>query len=122
MSEDQVRDPAVVAVARRARSASRLLAVLGGHSRNDGLEAVAARLGADAAGILAANAADVADAYERVLGDAMSGDATLFAREDSVEEAWRIEIERRARNLESGAVQSIPWEVVRERLGRAASG
>ena len=30
------------------------------------------------------------DAYERVLGDAMHGDATLFAREDYVEEAWRI--------------------------------
>jgi len=30
------------------------------------------------------------DAYERVLGDAMKGDATLFAREDYVEEAWRI--------------------------------
>ena len=30
------------------------------------------------------------DAYERVLGDAMVGDATLFAREDYVEEAWRI--------------------------------
>jgi glucose-6-phosphate 1-dehydrogenase len=30
------------------------------------------------------------DAYERVLGNAMEGDATLFAREDYVEEAWRI--------------------------------
>lgn len=30
------------------------------------------------------------DAYERALTDAMSGDATLFAREDYVEEAWRI--------------------------------
>jgi len=30
------------------------------------------------------------DAYARVLGDAMAGDATLFAREDYVEEAWRI--------------------------------
>lgn len=30
------------------------------------------------------------DAYERVLGEAMLGDATLFAREDYVEEAWRI--------------------------------
>ena len=29
-------------------------------------------------------------AYERVLTDAMTGDATLFAREDYVEEAWRI--------------------------------
>jgi len=34
--------------------------------------------------------ADEVDAYERVLGDAMHGDATLFAREDYVEEAWRI--------------------------------
>jgi glucose-6-phosphate 1-dehydrogenase len=33
---------------------------------------------------------DEMDAYERVLGDAMAGDATLFAREDHVEEAWRI--------------------------------
>jgi glucose-6-phosphate 1-dehydrogenase len=30
------------------------------------------------------------EAYERVLTDAMSGDSTLFAREDYVEEAWRI--------------------------------
>jgi len=34
--------------------------------------------------------AEELDAYERVLGDAMAGDATLFAREDYVEEAWRI--------------------------------
>jgi len=33
---------------------------------------------------------DEMDAYERVLGDAMEGDATLFARQDYVEEAWRI--------------------------------
>jgi glucose-6-phosphate 1-dehydrogenase len=30
------------------------------------------------------------EAYERVLGDAMVGDAILFARQDYVEEAWRI--------------------------------
>ncbi len=30
------------------------------------------------------------EAYERVLTDAMAGDATLFARQDYVEEAWRI--------------------------------
>ncbi len=35
-------------------------------------------------------AAGEMDAYERVLGDAMHGDATLFAREDYVEQAWRI--------------------------------
>ena len=28
--------------------------------------------------------------YERLLGDAMRGDATLFAREDAVEAAWRV--------------------------------
>jgi glucose-6-phosphate 1-dehydrogenase len=30
------------------------------------------------------------EAYERVLGDAMAGDTTHFARQDYVEEAWRI--------------------------------
>jgi len=30
------------------------------------------------------------DAYERLLGDAMLGDATLFARQDVVEAAWAI--------------------------------
>ncbi|MBL8226793.1 MAG: glucose-6-phosphate dehydrogenase [Chromatiales bacterium] len=30
------------------------------------------------------------EAYERLIGDAMEGDATLFAREDSVEAAWAI--------------------------------
>jgi len=29
-------------------------------------------------------------AYERLIGDAMKGDPTLFAREDGVEAAWRI--------------------------------
>ncbi|HVC91886.1 MAG TPA: glucose-6-phosphate dehydrogenase [Acidobacteriaceae bacterium] len=33
---------------------------------------------------------DEVEAYERVLGDAMAGDSTLFARQDYVEEAWRI--------------------------------
>ena len=30
------------------------------------------------------------EAYSRVLSDAVAGDATLFARQDYVEEAWRI--------------------------------
>jgi glucose-6-phosphate 1-dehydrogenase len=34
--------------------------------------------------------ADGLDAYERLLGDAMQGDATLFARQDVVEAAWAI--------------------------------
>jgi glucose-6-phosphate 1-dehydrogenase len=35
-------------------------------------------------------AKDEMTAYERLLGDAMHGDATLFAREDAVEDAWRL--------------------------------
>jgi glucose-6-phosphate 1-dehydrogenase len=34
--------------------------------------------------------ADELDAYERLLVDAMAGDAILFAREDGVEAAWRV--------------------------------
>jgi glucose-6-phosphate 1-dehydrogenase len=30
------------------------------------------------------------EAYEVLLGDAMAGDSTQFARQDYVEEAWRI--------------------------------
>ncbi len=33
---------------------------------------------------------DESGAYERLIGDAMKGDATLFARQDTVEECWRI--------------------------------
>ncbi len=33
---------------------------------------------------------DEMDAYERLIGDAILGDATLFARQDEVEAAWRI--------------------------------
>ena len=35
-------------------------------------------------------AGDSMSPYERLLGDAIRGDASLFARYDSVEEAWRI--------------------------------
>ena len=35
-----------------------------------------------------------------------------------VEEAWRIEIERRLAELDSGAVETVPWEVVRAKLLR----
>jgi glucose-6-phosphate 1-dehydrogenase len=35
-------------------------------------------------------APDEMEPYERLLGDAANGDATLFAHEDSVEAAWRV--------------------------------
>jgi glucose-6-phosphate 1-dehydrogenase len=34
--------------------------------------------------------ADEMSAYERLLGDAMAGQTTLFARQDAVEAAWGI--------------------------------
>jgi glucose-6-phosphate 1-dehydrogenase len=37
-----------------------------------------------------ASISDAKEAYERVLADAIAGDATLFARQDYIEEAWRI--------------------------------
>ena len=36
------------------------------------------------------HSADEVEAYERLLGDAMRGDAMLFVREDAVEAAWAI--------------------------------
>ena len=33
-----------------------------------------------------------------------------------VDEAWRIEIERRLAELDSGAVETVPWETVKAKL------
>ena len=38
--------------------------------------------------------------------------------EGGVEDAWRDEIERRMPELDSGTVQTIPWEELRARLYR----
>jgi putative addiction module component (TIGR02574 family) len=38
--------------------------------------------------------------------------------DEGVEDAWRVEIERRMAELDSGAVETIPWEEVRARLER----
>jgi len=40
--------------------------------------------------LVAQGGGDEMDAYERLLGDAMNGDAALFAREDAIETQWRI--------------------------------
>jgi glucose-6-phosphate 1-dehydrogenase len=40
--------------------------------------------------VVASQAAGQLDAYERLIGDAMAGDPTLFARQDAVEAAWAI--------------------------------
>jgi glucose-6-phosphate 1-dehydrogenase len=40
--------------------------------------------------VLRQAATDAMKPYERLLGDAMDGDPTLFARKDAVEESWRV--------------------------------
>jgi glucose-6-phosphate 1-dehydrogenase len=39
---------------------------------------------------LVRNSADEMTPYERLLGDAIVGDATLFSRQDAIKEAWKI--------------------------------
>ena len=51
---------------------------------------------------------DEMEAYERVLGDAMAGDATLFARQDYVEEAWRIVDPYSKQRLPSSSTRKAP--------------
>jgi putative addiction module component (TIGR02574 family) len=38
--------------------------------------------------------------------------------EEGVDDAWRVEIERRMAELDCGSVEPIPWEEVRTRLYR----
>jgi putative addiction module component (TIGR02574 family) len=49
----------------------------------------------------------------RLLIEALDAEA-----EEGVEDAWRAEIERRMAELDSGSVETIPWEEVRARLHR----
>jgi putative addiction module component (TIGR02574 family) len=42
--------------------------------------------------------------------------------DEGVEEAWAQEIRRRSAEIDSGAAKTIPWDVVRKRLGRKTGG
>ena len=67
-------------------------------------------------GALALNQADRAELIELLIN-------SLDTQVDGgVEDAWRQEIERRGRELDSGTVQSVPWEFARDRLARASRG
>lgn len=52
-----------------------------------------------------------------MLIDSIDGDV-----EEGVEAAWMIEIERRIAELDAGTVETIPWDVVRDRLRRSLGG
>ena len=49
----------------------------------------------------------------RLLIDALDAET-----EEGAEDAWRAEVERRMAELDSGAVEAVPWEEVRARLYR----
>jgi glucose-6-phosphate 1-dehydrogenase len=55
-----------------------------GDDPNDGIAGESVEL------FVCANRGEGYEPYERLLGDAMNGDPTLFARVDEVEEGWRI--------------------------------
>ena len=51
---------------------------------------------------------------EEVRRDALA--LPVEARADGAEEAWRVEIQQRIQEIDSGAVELIPWEDARRRL------
>jgi glucose-6-phosphate 1-dehydrogenase len=59
---------------------------LGAHTKQPG----PAMQGREVELFVSRHEADEMDAYERLIGDAMIGDAVLFAREDEVEAAWAV--------------------------------
>ena len=52
-------------------------------------------------------------ALMRLLIETLDGES-----EEGVEDAWRVEIERRMAELDSGTVDAVPWEDLRARLYR----
>ena len=59
---------------------------LGAHAKQPG----SGMQGRDVELFVSQSEADSMEAYERLIGDAMVGDALLFAREDEVEAAWAV--------------------------------
>lgn len=55
------------------------------------------------------------DAEERATLIRLLIEAFDAEAQEGVEEAWRVEIERRMAELDSGAVETIPWEQLRAR-------
>ncbi len=43
-------------------------------------------------------------------------DALDAKSEEGTEDAWRAEVERRIAELDSGAIETVPWEELRARL------
>ena len=74
----------------RFRLSPQVVIAIGARAKRPGERMTGAARGAVGRGAAGAGAERRMDAYERLLGDAMAGDATLFARQDVVEAAWAI--------------------------------
>ena len=74
----------------------------------------------DAADLLT-HALKLPPAARAALADSLIDSLDSEVDEDA-EEAWRSEIARRVRDLDSGAVQTIAWDEVRRRLRTRLSG
>ena len=64
----------------------RIAIAIGARAKKPGVELV----GQDVELYVANSGEDEMGAYERLIGDAIAGDTTLFTREDAVIESWRI--------------------------------
>ena len=78
--------PALLAMARRGRLHIPVIAARAPGSKLPG----AALVGRDLELYCCNEQDDAMDAYERLIGDALRGDAALFARQDTVEAVWSV--------------------------------
>ena len=62
------------------------------------------------------------DAEDRVALAGLLIESLEPESEEGVEEAWVAEVERRMAELDSGAVQTLPWDELRARLYGSSSG
>ncbi|HEY7442125.1 MAG TPA: glucose-6-phosphate dehydrogenase [Vicinamibacterales bacterium] len=74
----------------RFRLSPEVVIAVGAHVKKPGEEMVGKPVELSVVEAPAQGKAGRMDAYERLLGDAMQGEATLFARQDVVEAAWAV--------------------------------
>jgi glucose-6-phosphate 1-dehydrogenase len=74
----------------RFRLSPEVVIAVGAHVKRPGEEMVGRRVELSVVDAPAQGQAGRMEAYERLLGDAMQGEATLFARQDLVEAAWAV--------------------------------
>ncbi len=77
-------------------------------------------MGDDAAKLLM-HALKLPPAARAALADSLI-DSLDMEVEENAEEAWRSEIALRLRDLDSGAVQALPWDEVRRELRARLKG